>query len=64
MNVHIEEIVASVTAMDSDAILSPAVLATIVRAVLAAQADLDVHRVRQEAERNIGCSIRTSGVPR
>ena len=61
MNVHIEEVVASVTAVDSDAILAPAVLATIVKAVLAAQEQVEAQRRRRDAERSIGCSIRTTG---
>jgi hypothetical protein len=59
VDVHIEEVVASVTAIDSEAMLSPAVLAAIVRAVLAARDEVDSRRARREAERSIGCSIRT-----
>jgi hypothetical protein len=61
MNVHIEEVVASVTAVDSDAILAPAVLAAIVQAVLAARDEVDIRRGQREAERSIGSSIRTIG---
>jgi hypothetical protein len=64
MDVHIEEVVASVTAVDSNSILKPAVLATIVEAVLAARDQIDDRRAQRETERAIGPSIRTTGGPR
>lgn len=61
MNVHIEEVVASVTAVDSESILKPAVLATIVQAVLAARDQIDDQRAQRTTARAIGSSIRTTG---
>lgn len=61
MNVHIEEVVASVTAVDSDALLDPAVLARIVQAVMTALEQSEAQHRRRDAERSIGCSIRTTG---
>jgi hypothetical protein len=63
MDVHIEEVVASVTAVDSKSILAPPVLATIVQAVLAARDEIDARRSERATERAIGSSIRTTGGP-
>lgn len=58
MDVHIEEVVARVTAVDGAALLSPALLGSIVRAVLAAQASANEQRVERDADRLIGTSLR------
>lgn len=58
MDVHIEEVVAEVTAVDGDALLSPLVLGRIVRAVLAAVESVEDERRRRDDERTIGRSMR------
>jgi len=58
MDVHIEEVVASVTAVDGNALLSPALLGAIVRAVLAAQQAAAEQRAMRDADRQIDCPLR------
>jgi hypothetical protein len=54
MQVYIDEIVASVKAVDGDAMLSPRVVESIVRAVLAAQEAANSRRETADGNRTIG----------
>ena len=52
MEVHIEEIVSNVTTLDDKALLSPPVMASIVRAVLEAVEEREARRMRWADERS------------
>jgi hypothetical protein len=54
MQVHVDEMVSTVDAVDDSALLSPAVLDRIVQAVKAAVREDEAHRERAAAERRIG----------
>jgi len=58
MDVHVGEIVSTVRAVDSDALLSPQVMEKIVQAVLRAVDERDAHAQRVRAEQRVTSGVR------
>jgi hypothetical protein len=58
MEVHIEDIVSTVRSVDGEALVSPKVMQTIVRAVLEAVREREEHRARIGAEQKISRGVR------
>ena len=58
MEVNIEEIVSTVHAVDSNSLLDPNTLRSIVSAVMKAVAEKDAHEQRVRAEQRISAGVR------
>ena len=58
MEIHIEEIVSTVRAVDGEALLAPQTLERIVRAVLRAVEEREAHARRVRAERRVTAGVR------
>ena len=58
MDIHINELVSNVRAVDGDVLLEPRTLEKIVDAVLQAVRDQEEHRARTRAERRIAGGVR------
>ena len=58
MEVHIDEIVSTVRAVDDQSVLGPETLGAIVEAVMSALDERELHRERTGAERNVTGGVR------
>jgi len=58
MEVHINDIVSTVHAVDGDALLAPQTLAKIVQAVLEVMREQEEHRMRVRSEKQVSNGVR------
>jgi hypothetical protein len=58
MEVHINDIVSTVHAVDGDALLAPQTLAKIVQAVLEVMREQEEHRMRVRSEKQVSSGVR------
>lgn len=58
MEVHIDEIVSTVRAVDDESVLGPETLGAIIEAVMAALDERELHKERTDSERSVTGGVR------